>query len=118
MYGVSAGLDLSAFPGREVVQVAFGQHDLQVRLQPEGCLSVEGRFELFAPDGELIEAAMASETLDSAALPRLVTQQIISATAEPPSSVLFVFSAGHRLRLLDSSSQYESFQLEPGPIIV
>ena len=119
MHGVGSQLDLSAFCGLEVIQVALGAHQIQLALHPSGNISIEGRLELFSPDGLLAESGTPEDIASSSTcLQSLVGASIDSASPEPPKSVVFGFSSGHRLRLIDDSDRYESFQLNPGGIVV
>lgn len=118
MFGVPSNLDLSAFPGREVIGVQFGAHQVRVQLHPDGCLSWEGRYELETDGGSSAEAGTPDDALNESRLTHLVGSKIVLATSVPPGQVQFRFSNGHRLSLIDSSRDYESFELWPGPIVV
>jgi hypothetical protein len=118
MYGVSAELDLTPFLGLAVIQVAVGEHQVQLNLHPEGSISIEGSFELTSAEEVLVKASASLNPEGFSRLVALVGTTIVAATAEPPSAIRFEFSSGHRLRLIESSKQYECFVLEPGPIII
>lgn len=117
MHGVPQDLDLSAFVGREVIQVALGPHDVQLNLHPSGSISIEGRLELYQDTGDLIEAGAPNEVTPSTSLGALIGCIIAEAIPEPPSAVRFRFGSGYVLRLIDDSDSCESFVLHPGPIV-
>ena len=123
MYRVPPDLDLSAFVGATLNQVALGPHDLQLhfdRASPAGAVaqaSIWGRFELYDPGGAVLEAGQASD-LRTKRLPDLLGTAVVDACTDPPLAVVFTFATGHRLRLVDDTDQYECFALEPGGVIV
>jgi hypothetical protein len=96
----------------------LGQYDVQLRLHPTGCISIEGRLEFYASDGALLEAGSPRNTVRFDHLGSLVGTTVSSGSISPPSSISFEFSSGHRLRLINDPQSYESFSLEPGSFVV
>ena len=110
MYGVPANLDLSQFHGATLLQIAAGQHDLQLRFESPLEIAIEGRWELRDPTGGI------TSSLDR--LRRLAGGTIVSTRINAPRSIVLEFDGGASLEIYDSSTQYESFAIQPGNVIV
>lgn len=120
MYGVPADLDLSAFVGAVLQRIDLGQFILHFwfAADPERMISVEGDWELRAPDGVLLDHQMELATREAYRVHALLGQSVTGYVVSPPTSFVFEFENGHTLRIVDSSREYESFSIQPGDIYV
>ena len=120
MYGVPASLDLRPFLGANLQRVDLGLHVITFHfaMEPVGRLTVEGDWELVAPDGSVLDRRQEPAERDCHRLHRIIGRDVVRYEVAAPLSFSFTFDSGHVLRVYDRSSQYESFQLEPGGIVV
>ncbi len=118
MYGVTKDLDLSVFRGATLIQVGVGQYQLQFHFDPTATLSVESQWSLVDANGHEIDRQMEHADRDCYRLHLLLGTEVTTAEAHPPDSISLRFSNGYTLRVFDDGPQYESFQIEPGGIIV
>jgi hypothetical protein len=110
MYGVPADLNLSQFHGATLLQIAAGPHDLQLRFAPPLEIAIEGRWELCYPAGET------TESLDG--LRTIAGRKVVATQVHAPEYIALVFDGGARLVIYDSSTNYESFSIQPGNVVV
>jgi hypothetical protein len=119
MHGVPQNLDLSAFLGAELIQVAIGCHDLQLHFFPEDRrISVWGHWELLDSTGTMIDKAQENPSRDSYKIHRLLGQAVTALTVDAPKSFTLTFDNGMNMTVYDDSDQYESFSIQPGNIFV
>ena len=118
MYGVSTNLNLSFLIGRPLTMVGLGEFQVQFHFHPEGCVSVEGDWELLGPDSVSIDRSMKNAERAAYRLHRLLGQEVAAFDVDPPRSFSLKFSNGLVLRVFDNSKQYESFSIQPGDIYV
>ena len=117
MYGVKSDLDLSFLIGTELSMVCVGQFQAILHFHPKGSISVEGKYELMSGSGSLLESGRPDEFRTKELL-NLLGAEVKGVTLQPPDSFVLQFSTGHSLRFIDDSHQYESFQIQPGDIII
>ena len=120
MYGVPASLDLRPFLGASLQRVDLGLHIIHFRfaIEPEGRISVEGEWELLGPDGEVLDRDQNPAERDCFRLHRIIGREVVDWEVSAPAFFSLTFDSGHVLRIHDRSPHYESFQMEPGGIIV
>jgi hypothetical protein len=118
MYGVPADLDLRFLHGAELIQVCLGEHQVQFHFHPAGSIYVDGRWELLDVAGEQIDRRCDEPQRPPYQLHRLLGQSVAGSEVSAPDSFLLRFGSGDGLRIYDSSPHYESFQIQPGNIIV
>lgn len=118
MYGVPADLNLSFLRGAELVQVCLGLYQLQFHFHPDGCISVQSGWELRYATGAFIDGHREGSDRPPYQLHRLLGRQVVGFEVSPPDWFALRFAGDDVLRVFDDSSQYESFQIEPGSIIV
>ena len=116
--GVTRNLDLSALIGLCVQQVALGKHQLQIKLSDSGSIHVDSSVELYDASGNLLESWRSDVHLESTALVSLLGREIVATAVHPPRRLDIVFDGGLTMRLIESQNSFESFQIEPGGIIV
>jgi hypothetical protein len=119
MHGLKKEIDLSFFNGRELIQVAIGLYQTIFTFDEDLVISVEGEFNYF--DGldewiwkpELGGAQIATRTV------ALLGATIKSFEGQEDGTLSLVFSNGQRLTILDSSKEYQSYDItRPGSTIV
>jgi hypothetical protein len=120
LYGVPPDLDLTPFQGAMLERLDLGVHILHLRFatEPGAVISVEGDWELRDAADRLIDRWMEPAERDVLRLHLLVGRTVVATRVDAPDSFSLRFDSGHALRVLDSSREYESFQIEPGGIIV
>ena len=119
MYGLKKDIDLSFLNGREVGQIAVGLYQVQFGFDEDVRISVEGEFHYF--DGreecswmpEPGKAPIAAKTVD------LLGATVEKVDWKEDGTLTLTFSNGHRLTILDSSKEFESYDItRPGRTIV
>ena len=118
MYGVPCDLDLAFLHCAELIQVCIGARQVQFHFHPVGSISVEGAWELLAKDGSVIDRSQPVPRGEPFQLHRLLGQRIIASEVHVPDWVELRFGEGERLRLFDSSKDFESFSIAPIGVIV
>ena len=118
MYGVAADLDLSIFQQAELIQLCVGVYQIQFSFHPKGYLGVEGKWELLANDGTLIDALEPVPRTRPYQVHRLLGQKVVRTELSPPDWIALYFERGEVLRVFDDSPQYESFSIQPGNIFI
>ena len=120
MYGVPADLDLTHFRGAMLEQIALGPFIIHFRFgaDPEGVISVEGDWELLAPNGHVIDQQQSPEERDAYRLHVLLGRTVVETEVMPPEAFSLTFDSGHRLFIFDRSLEYESFSIQPGSVFV
>jgi hypothetical protein len=116
MFGVPADLDLSAFEGSTLEQVAIGTHQIAFHFDPQGSISVEGAWELLDRDGALVDRSVEPAEREVYRVHLCLGQRVASARVESSSSIALTFDSGHVLRILDDNDRYESFHIQPGDV--
>src|SRR5436305_86446 len=110
MHGVPADLDLSIFRGATLTQLAIGEFQVQFRFDPEGIISVEGKWELRSASGEVVDAAAETASRDANAvrdayrLHVILGKAIESSVIDAPHSFSLRFTTGHVLTVFDDST--------------
>ena len=118
MHGVPANLDLAFLHGAELIQVCLGQSEVQFHFHPVGSISVEGTWELHDSAGGLIDRRHEGPNRPPYQLHQLLGQPVVGSEVSAPEWFALRFANGYVLYVVDDSPQYESFQIEPGGIIV
>lgn len=118
MYGVPENLDLAFLSGAELIQVCLGQYQVAFHFHPQGHIYVQGPWELFDASGQCIDRSREDRDHHPYWLHRLLGRSVVGRELSPPRSFSLRFDGGELLRIFDDSQQYESFQIQPGDIIV
>jgi hypothetical protein len=110
-------IKLTAFVKAEVTQICFGAYQLQIHCTSEAggaaSMYIPGQWRL----SDAIHEAGVRGAGDSELL-NLLGEVVIAAEAKPPKEIAFLLGSGRELVLIDSSEDFESFQLQPGYIVV
>lgn len=110
MYGVPPDLDLSRFHGATLLEIAVGAFQVRLRFEQPLEVAIEGDWEVHERDGAI------SSSIDR--LRTVVGKSVISTEVRAPRSIVLDFDGGTRVEIYDSAEHYESFSIEPGPVIV
>ncbi len=114
MYGVPADLDLSFLHGAQLIQIRLGVYDVQFCFHPNTVInSGDDCWSLFDENGICIDHGMPFPR-PPFQLHRLLGQHVIGTEITAPTHLELIFERGERLRLSDTSKQYESFTIDPG----
>jgi hypothetical protein len=118
MHGVPTNLDLSFLHGAEVEQVCLGLYQVQIHFHPVGSISDEGDWALIGSDGIQVDRNDPARQNKSSQLSRFLGCRVVGTDIASPEWFALRFDDGLVLRVFDSSSQYESFSIQPGNIFV
>ncbi len=119
MYGLSKDLDLSFLNGRQVEQVAIGAYQVIFGFDEDVRISAYIQFRYFDGQEEWIWKPEAGAAQIAARTVALLGSTIQSFEAQENGTLSLVFSNDQRLTILDSSKEYESYDItRPGQTIV
>lgn len=116
MNGLDSAIDLSFLKGREVIQVAVGIFQVVFVFDEQVTISVESKFRFGSTDSCMWqpgEPHAASPAL------RLLGARVEQICSQRDGTLDLMFSNGDRLTILDSSKEFESYNIaRPGQTIV
>lgn len=119
MYGLSADIDLNFLIGREVLQVAIGSYQVIFGFDENVRISVESEFRYFDGEREWIWRPEPGAPQIAARTVVLLGSVINSFEAHSDGTLQLAFSRGSRLTFLDSSEEFESYDItRPGQTII
>jgi hypothetical protein len=119
MYGLKKGIDLNFLTGRELVQLAIGVYQVQFGFDEDVRISVESEFRYFDGQTEWIWRPELGSSSIAARVVALLGATIKSFGCNIEGTLTLAFSNQHRLTILDSSREYESYDItRPGHTIV
>jgi hypothetical protein len=119
MYGLRKEIDLSFLTGREVIQLAIGVYQVQFGFDEEVRISVESEFRYFDGQAEWIWRPEPVSSSIAARAVALLGATIESFGSNIDGTLTLAFSNQHRLTILDSSKEYESYDItRPGQTII
>lgn len=117
MYGLEEATDMSFLRGRELIQIAVGLYQVIFAFDEQVTISVEGSYELHNEASISIWTPGATQA--AAAALSLLGATIANVRGEANGTLTLTFSEGRSLVILDSSKNYESYQItQPGNTIV
>ena len=119
MYGLKKETDLSFLTGRELIQVAIGSFQVQFHFDEDVTVSVEAEFCYFDGQNEWIWQQEPSSPQIAARTLAMLGASISSFETHENGTLALAFSNGHRLTILDSFKEYESYDIaRPGQTII
>jgi len=119
MYGLKKEIDLSFLTGRELIQLAVGVYQVQFGFDEDVRISVESEFRYFDGQAEWIWRPEPGSSSIAARAVALLGATIESFGSNTDGTLTLAFSDQHGLTILDSSKQYESYDItRPGQTIV
>jgi hypothetical protein len=101
------GFDASFLVGKELVQICFGQFDLQFHFHPDTNLTV---FHTLQLTGSCRQIWKHGQILESTVLTRLVGQPVAKVTIEPADGLRIQFLSGDAIETF-TQSNYKSYTL-------
>ncbi len=119
MYGLNKDIDLSFLDGRQVEQVAIGIYQIIFGFDEDVRISAYSEFNYFDGREEWVWKPEPGAVQIAARTLSLLGATIENFEGRENGTLLLVFSNGQRLILLDSSKEYESYDItRPGETIV
>jgi hypothetical protein len=119
MHGVPDDLNLERFHGATLIQICIGEFQQQFHfMDPELHVSVEGEWRVTNAAGDLVDRSLENHQRDAYRLHRLLGRTIVGHGVNAPESFTLRFDNGWSLVVFDRSSEYESFSIQPGDIVV
>lgn len=119
MYGLKKEIDLSFLTGRELIQVAIGSFQVQFHFDEDVSVYVEAEFRYFDGQQEWIWKQEPSSPQVAGRTVAMLGASIISFERSEDGTLALTFSNRHRLTILDSFREYESYQItRPGHNII
>jgi Family of unknown function (DUF6188) len=119
MYGLRKDIDLSFLNGRQVEQVAIGVYQIQFGFDEDVRISTYMQFNYFDGRKEWIWKPEPGAVQIAARAVALLGATIESFQRHEDGTLKLIFSNGRRLTILDSSKEYESYDItRPGSTIV
>jgi hypothetical protein len=119
MYGLKKEIDLSFLAGRELIQVAIGSFQVQFHFNKEVAISVEAEFRYFDGQQEWVWRQKPSSPQIAARTVAVLGASITNFESSENGTLALTFSNGHRLTILDSFREYESYDItRPGQTII
>ena len=118
MYGVPADLDLSRFHGASCIQVAIGEFQIQFHFHPSGSISVDGRWELRDPDGQIADETKETKDRTTYRIHHILGKSVRETFVNAPRLFGLRFENDYVLEVFDDSEQYESCQIAPTSVII
>lgn len=118
MHGVPSGLNLTFLHEAELIQVCLGVYQLQFHFHPVGSIFVEGGWELLDAAGTRLDSRHEGLDRPPYQFHRLLGRRVIGSEVSAPAWFVLRFENGDILRIFDDSPQHESFQIEPGGVVV
>ena len=119
MYGLKKEIDLSFLAGRELIQVAIGAYQVQFAFDEDVTISIESEFRYFDGKAEGIWRPEPGSASIAARAVALLGTTIKGFESSENGTLAINFSNSHRLTMLDSSSEYQSYDItRPGQTII
>jgi Family of unknown function (DUF6188) len=111
MYGLKKELDLSFLTGRALIQLAIGVYQVQFGFDEDVRISVESEFRYFDGQAEWIWRPEPGASSIAARAVALLGATIESFGSNIDGTLTLAFSNQHRLTILDSFKEYESYDI-------
>ena len=109
MYGIPADLDLSFLNGAELIQIRLGVFEVIFCFHADTHLTCSGNsWDLFDETGACIDSGLPFPR-PPYQLHRLLGQHVIGTYVAAPRFLDLIFEGGERLRVMDTSPEFESF---------
>jgi len=119
MYGLDKNVDLSFLKDCELIQVCIGLYQIIFKFYDDVAISVEGEFHYFNGQDESIWRPESGFSVLAARTATLLGSRIENFESDANGTLVLAFSNGHRLLIMDSSKDYESYVItRPGETIV
>jgi hypothetical protein len=117
MNGLDMSINLSFLSGRELASVSVGLFQVTFGFDEGVSISIESEYELWTPESSCKWRRGAPDAAASAL--RLLGTVVERVSGKKDGTLELTFSNGHRLTILDSNREHESFHItRPGGVIV
>jgi hypothetical protein len=118
MHRLDMAIDLSFLIGREAIQIAIGQFQVIFNFDESVSISVESEFRLISSAGD-VSTWQPHAPQTAAAATRLVGSKVEKVSGQKDGTLTLSFSSGDILTILDSSKDFESYDITcPGRTII
>jgi hypothetical protein len=111
MYGLKKEVDLSFLAGRELVQVGIGSFQVQFHFDEDVAVSVEAEFRYFDGQQEWVWRQEPSSPQVAGRTVAILGASITKFESSENGTLSLTFSNGHRLTMVDSFKEYESYAI-------
>jgi len=119
MYGLRRDIDLGFLNGREVGQVAIGLYQIQFGFDEDVRIGIEGEFRYFHGREEWIWMPESKQRQVAGRMVDLLGAVVEKVDWKGDGTLTLNFSNGHRMTILDSNKEFESYDItRPGQTIV
>lgn len=119
MHGLPDDTDLSSFAGSELIQVAFGEHQVQLAFHAASHeqlkISIESEYAVSANGSK---QRFDRATAGAAPLLSLLGASVTSAAGQADSTVVVTFADGRTLEIYEDDGPFESYQINIGQRII
>lgn len=110
MNGLPDSFDPGVLVGTDLIQVCFGEHQLQLNFDPVYQILIEVPIEVVTPDGVEHRYDVDYRTVDGQLL-RFISEAITDARREGNHGLRLSFSHGGSLFFEDVNERHESYQI-------
>lgn len=110
MYGLPPDIDLTYFIGATLHQACFGANELILRFDQTISVTIESSFLVSVPG--LNQEHFDDIRSSAGKIVRLIELTVVNATGASDGTLTLIFDGGYRIDVYDSSSRYESYQIE------
>ena len=119
MYGLKKEIDLNFLTGRELGQITIGRYQVHFHFDEDVTVSVGAEFRYFDGLEEWVWQQEPNSPQIAAKTVAMLGASITSLEINENGTLGLLFSNGHRLTILDSFKEYESYDItRPGQRII
>lgn len=119
MHGLPADIDLSPFAASELIQVAFGEHQVQLAFVGDDVarlvVAVESSYRVTAGEHS---RRFGTATGGAVELLSLLGGSVASAAGEADGTLVLTFTDGRRIEIYEDPMPYESYQIHTGEELI
>jgi len=113
MYKLPDNVDLTFFKGSLLLQICIGANEVILRFENQISITIQTDIVHKSQSGD-VTAIYKSITTSASMLVSFLHYKITEAIAIDPSTISLRFSNGEYLEIYDTSTQYESYQINHG----
>jgi len=113
MYKLPDNVDLTFFKGSLLLQICIGANEVILRFENQISITIQTDIVHKSQSGD-VTAIYKSITTSASMLVSFLHYKITEAIAIDPSTISLRFSNGEYLEIYDTSTQYESYQINNG----
>ncbi len=117
MYGLPENFDTSFILGRTLELICFNENTVYLHFDGGLLLSIESEYAHQKPESDAVDQIYEVPFLDPN-IAQLLGSPIIDGSASTDGTLILTFENGHRLQILDTSGQYESYRIDYGEVSI